>query len=42
MVIKHMSTNINYTPDKKNSAIGERVILRLKRNAPLRKHLKRR
>jgi hypothetical protein len=26
MVIKHMSTNINYTPDKKNSAIGERVI----------------
>ena len=27
MVIKHMSTNINYTPDKKGSnAIGERVI----------------
>lgn len=37
MVIKHMSTNINYTPDRSNSnAIGERVIPapKKKRSAP--------
>jgi hypothetical protein len=34
MVIKHMSTNINYTPDKANSSVGGKVVAKKKRSTP--------